>query len=105
MHKILEYATRAPHAAADAWNASPQKYDYLARPYAFEGSVEARWEQTPGLERVLDVQTGRLQLTHWMHGGSLTASTPARNAAAAWASSRTVRNDSSSQPRDCSTDL
>ncbi|HEY5947485.1 MAG TPA: biliverdin-producing heme oxygenase [Kofleriaceae bacterium] len=63
MLQQLDYATRGYHVAADAGriallggNATRDKYvEYLARTYAFEAPIEARWQVTRGLERVIDV--------------------------------------------------
>lgn len=68
MLQQLEYATRGYHVAADAGRLAllagtltREKYvDYLARTFAFEAPIEARWQQTPRLERVIDV-AGRLR--------------------------------------------
>jgi heme oxygenase len=59
----LDYATRGHHVAADAGRmgllrgtTTRAKYvEYLARTYAFEAPVEARWRYTPGLDRIVDV--------------------------------------------------
>lgn len=64
MLQQLDYATRGHHLAADAprlalldANVTREKYlDYLSRTYAFEAPVEARWQVTRGLERIVDVQ-------------------------------------------------
>jgi heme oxygenase len=64
MLRQLDYATRGHHMAADAPRlallgdgATRDKYTrYLARTYAFEAPIEARWQATHGLERVIDVQ-------------------------------------------------
>jgi heme oxygenase len=59
----LDYATRGYHMTVDAprlallRGTTREKYvEYLARTYAFEAPIEARWQATPGLERVIDVQ-------------------------------------------------
>ena len=60
----LDFATRAHHVAADApriallgVTTSRERYvKYLARVYAFESPIEARWAQTPGLDHVIDVE-------------------------------------------------
>lgn len=59
----LEYATRAHHVAADAdrlallgSTTTRERYlDYLKRTYTFEAPIEARWQETPGLSKVIDV--------------------------------------------------
>jgi heme oxygenase len=63
MLQQLEYATRGYHVAADAGriallggNITREKYaEYLARTYAFEAPIEARWQQTAGLDGVIDL--------------------------------------------------
>lgn len=63
MLQQLDYATRGYHVAADAGRIAllgatitREKYaEYLARTYAFEAPIEARWQVTPGLDRVIDV--------------------------------------------------
>jgi heme oxygenase len=63
MLQQLEFATRGYHVGADAGRVAllgatitRDKYaDYLARTYAFEAPIEARWQRTPGLERVIAV--------------------------------------------------
>jgi heme oxygenase len=64
MLQQLDYATRGHHIAADAARVSllgtgacrDRYLDYLARTFAFEAPIEMRWQQTPGLDRVVDVQ-------------------------------------------------
>lgn len=64
MLQQLDYATRGHHLTADAMRMSllgtgacRERYlDYLARTFAFEAPVETRWQQTAGLDRVVDVQ-------------------------------------------------
>ena len=63
MLQQLDYSTRGYHVSADAPrlallgpNVTQAKYvDYLSRTYAFEAPIEARWQATPGLDRVIDV--------------------------------------------------
>lgn len=63
MLQQLEYATRGHHIAADTArmtllgpHATRDHYvEYLARTYAFEAPVEARWQLTHRLARVIDV--------------------------------------------------
>jgi heme oxygenase len=59
----LEFATRGYHVAADAGriallgaSITREKYiEYLAKTYSFEAPIEARWQQTPGLDRLIAV--------------------------------------------------
>jgi len=63
MLQQLEYATRGHHVAADASRiallgatVTREKYvEYLARTYAFEAPIEARWKAMPAFERVIDL--------------------------------------------------
>ncbi len=63
MLRQLDYATRGHHVVGDAVrlsllgaNGCRERYlDYLARTFAFEAPIEARWRQTPGLDRVIDL--------------------------------------------------
>jgi heme oxygenase len=63
MLQQLEYATRGYHVSADAGRIAllaatitRDKYiEYLSRTYGFEAPIEARWQATPGLDRVIDV--------------------------------------------------
>ena len=64
MLQQLDYATRGYHMTADAARLSllgspttnGDRYaEYLAKTYAFEAPIEARWQRTPELERIIDV--------------------------------------------------
>jgi heme oxygenase len=63
MLQQLDFATRGYHPSADSGrlallgaNITRDKYvEYLARTYAFEAQIEARWQVTRGLDRVIDV--------------------------------------------------
>jgi heme oxygenase len=89
MLQQLDYATRAYHVAADAGrvallgaNITREKYvEYLARTYAYEAPIEARWQVTRGLDRVIDVprrmRTGYLASDLRALGGSIEIVTPA----------------------------
>jgi heme oxygenase len=63
MLQQLEFATRGYHVGADAGRIAllgatitREKYiEYLARTYAFEAPIEARWQLMPGLERFITV--------------------------------------------------
>lgn len=63
MLQQLEYATRGYHVAADAGrmallggDVTRDRYlEYLSRTYSFEAPIESRWQQTRGLERVIDI--------------------------------------------------
>lgn len=89
MLQQLDLATRGYHMAADAPRfallgpgATREKYlDYLQRTYAFEAPVEARWQLTSRLERVIDVasrlRTGFLVSDLRTLGCTVEAATPA----------------------------
>jgi heme oxygenase len=63
MLQQLDYATRGYHVCADAGriallgaHITRDKYiEYLSRTYGFEAPIEARWQATPGLDRVVDL--------------------------------------------------
>lgn len=60
----LDFATRSHHMTADAGRIAllggpitRERYEeYLSRTYAFEASVEIRWQRTEGLDSVVDVK-------------------------------------------------
>ena len=64
MLRQLDYATRAHHVQADAarialfqHGVTRERYvEFLARVYAFEAPIEARWKQMPDLMRVIHVE-------------------------------------------------
>lgn len=64
MLRQLDYVTRAFHVQADSarlalfsQRVTPERYvEFLARVYAFEAPIEARWKAMPELARVIPVE-------------------------------------------------